>query len=519
MRIPWFSLRASVIAQLGFLILAAMLLCDVVMIRFAERDLVRARVQVGRLLARSLEGPLGDLLAGSSGREERERATALEGMRALLKEAGYGFAFIVDRRGEVVVDVGETPDVVERPPFTAALQALRTGQEQVELLGRTWAVIWPGPEWVRVSVPASDRGRDRAGISVTGSLKPLYQDLRTSQKFMLLYILLDTAILALAGMVLLARVVVRPIQRLLKMTEEYTEGEFLVSLGESSGGEIRQLSRSLSHMIRRLEENKAAMREHIVSLEQANEELRKAQNEVLRSEKLASVGRLAAGVAHEIGNPIGIILGYLELMGRPDLSESERADCIRRVEGEIERIHRIIRTLLDFSRASKEEREQVSVHGLIQDTVEVLQPQTIMEGVRMVLELEAAQDIVFADPGRMRQVFLNILMNAGDVLAEEGASTKGNEERTIRVRTRSSRERIEISISDNGLGIPSEDLPQVFDPFYTTKDPGKGTGLGLSVSYRIVEDLGGSIRIHSTPGQGTTVIIELPLEGAGGETR
>ena len=305
---------------------------------------------------------------------------------------------------------------------------------------------------------------------------------------------------------------------LLKMTEAYTEGDFLVSLEEGSGSEIRQLSRSLSHMIRRLEENKAAMREHITSLEQANEELRKAQNEILRSEKLASVGRLAAGLAHEIGNPIGIILGYLELMGRSDLAESERADYIGRVESEIARIHRIIRTLLDFSRASEEERKQVSVHGLIRDTLEMLEPQAIMEGVRTVVELEAAQDAVFADPGRIRQVFLNILMNAVDVLAERPAPTEGDEDRCIWIRTRSVEDRIEIRIADNGFGIAHEDLPQVFDPFYTTKDPGKGTGLGLSVSHRIVEDLGGSIRIRSTPGEGTTVIIELPLEGAEGKT-
>jgi two-component system, NtrC family, sensor kinase len=514
LRIPAFSLRASVIAQLGFLILAAMMLCDVVMIRFAERDLVRARVQAGRLLARSLEGPLANLLAEEYESGDKSRTDAVEAVRSLLEEAEYASVFIVDRRGKVVIDMGESPEDVGPPPLAAALQVLRARQEQVELLGRTWAVIWPGPEWVRISVPASGRGRTRAGISVTGSLVPLYRDLRTSQKFVLLYILLDTAILALAGMALLARVVVRPIRRLLKMTEDYTEGDFLVTLGESSGSEIRQLSRSLSHMIRRLEENKTAMREHIDSLELANEELRKAQNEVFRSEKLASVGRLAAGIAHEIGNPIGIILGYLELMARPDLSESEKADCISRIETEIARIHRIIRTLLDFSRASEEKREQVSLHGLIRDTLEMLQPQAIMEGVMTVLELEAQQDVVFADPGRMQQVFLNILMNAGDVLAERAAPGKGEEERTIWIRTRSQEGRIEVRIADNGLGIADEDLSQVFDPFYTTKDPGKGTGLGLSVSHRIVEDLGGGIRILSTLGEGTTVIIELPLEGA-----
>jgi len=322
---------------------------------------------------------------------------------------------------------------------------------------------------------------------------------------------LDTVILALAGMILLSRIVVRPVRKLLKMTEEYTEGEFMVPLEANSGSEIRKLSRSLGHMLRRLEENKKDLQDHIASLEKANEDLRRAQNEIIRSEKLASVGRLAAGIAHEIGNPIGIVLGYLELIGRADTGQEERADYLARVEMEITRISRTIRTLLDFSRAGEESPENLSVHALLRETLEMMRPQPVMEEIRTDLALEASEDVVVADPGRLQQVFLNVLMNAGDALEEEGAGRLGAGEKTIRIETRSESGRIEVRIHDNGPGIPSGQLHQVFDPFYTTKDPGKGTGLGLSVSHRIVEDLGGSIRVSSTPGKGTTAIIDLPL--------
>jgi signal transduction histidine kinase len=492
-----------VIAQLSFLIVAAMLLCDVVMIRFAERDLVRARVAAGRMLARALEGKAA-ALGGKP-------AALGEAARDLLEEGGFDSATLVQRDGDTIAQTGTGRGPVPPLHRTSAAQAARTGREQVEFLGRTWAVIWFGPESVLVSVPARIGGRNGAGISVHGSLAPLYENLRASQKVVLLYILLDTVILALAGMALLSRIVVRPVRKLLHMTREYRGGDFLVPLEATSGSEIRQLSRSLSHMVQRLDENREALKEHIASLEQANEELRKAQDEIIRSEKLASVGRLAAGIAHEIGNPVGIILGYLELSARRDTSEEERVEFLRRAEGEVTKVSRIIRTLLDFSRASENLPEEVSVHGLIRDTLEMLTPQKIMRGVRLELALEAARDGVFSDAGRLQQVFLNVLMNAGDALNENG----GGATSAIRIETRSEEGWIEVRISDNGPGIPPGELSQVFDPFYTTKDPGKGTGLGLSVSHRIVEDLDGTIRVNSAENQGTEVIVRLPLDGAG----
>lgn len=504
MRLPSLSLRASVIAQLSFLIVAAMLLCDVVMIRFAERDLIRARVTAGRMLCRALEGRS----SASGGRLELEEAA-----RRLLEEGGFDSVTVVDRSGDVIAENGAHREPDSFSHRASAAQSARTGREQVELLGRTWAVIWFGPESIRISVPARIGGRTAAGISARGSLAPLYEDLRASQRVVLLYILLDTVILAMAGMVLLSRIVVRPIRKLLKMTEEYTGGDFLVPLEATSGSEIRQLSRSLSHMVQRLDENRETLKEHIASLEQANEELRKAQNEIIRSEKLASVGRLAAGIAHEIGNPIGVILGYLELARRSDISEEERKDFLERAEVEVSRINRIIRTLLDFSRASEKRPETVSVHALLRDTLKMLTPQKLMKGVRVDLALNASRDDVFSDAGRLRQVFLNVLMNAGEALHEEGAG--GEAGGMMQIETVSEDEWIEVRISDNGPGIPPGELSRIFDPFYTTKDPGKGTGLGLSVSHRIVEDLEGCIRVASETDRGTEVTIRLPLQRAG----
>jgi signal transduction histidine kinase len=280
------------------------------------------------------------------------------------------------------------------------------------------------------------------------------------------------------------------------------------SLPESSKNEIGDLTRSLSHMMRRLDENKRELQSHISSLEKANRDLRQAQDEIIRSEKLASVGRLAAGIAHEIGNPIGIILGYLDLLNSGDIAEVDKKDFLSRIESEIVRVNRIIRQLLDFSRPSSGEPEKTRVHDLVKMTLSMLEPQPMMEGVRTTQELKAQKDTVLADPNQLQQVFLNIIMNAADALAE------GKGEGTIKqltIRSEKIEGFIELRFSDNGPGIPDRELLRIFDPFYTTKEPGKGTGLGLSVCYRIVEGMGGAIRAESKSGEGATVIVSLPL--------
>ena len=331
-----------------------------------------------------------------------------------------------------------------------------------------------------------------------------------SEKVILLYILMDTLILAVVGIYLLSRIVVKPIHKLSKMTEEYKEGDIVPStLGEASGNEIGQLSRSLNIMLKRLDENKSELKAHISSLENANKELQQAQSEIIKSEKLASVGRLSAGIAHEIGNPIGIILGYLELLQKKELAEDEKKDFLNRIESEIKRINRIIRQLLDFSRPSNGQPEETHVHDTIIDTVNILSPQPMLEDIQINLELKASTNTVLSDPNQLQQVFLNIIMNAVDAFSEKSVSKNINKELTIK--SLDSADSIELRFIDNGPGATDEELSHIFDPFYTTKEPGKGTGLGLSVCYRIVEGLGGTIAAESTLGEGTTVIVTLPL--------
>jgi signal transduction histidine kinase len=223
------------------------------------------------------------------------------------------------------------------------------------------------------------------------------------------------------------------------------------------------------------------------------------------------VGHLAAGIAHEIGNPIGIILGYLELITKGDLTKKDRDDFINRIGSEINRINQIIRQLLDFSRPSNGKPEETHAHTLIMNTLDILTPQPMMEDTRINLELNASSDKILADPNQLQQVFLNIVMNAADALGGKDPLEDNASGKELIMESNNTSDSIEIGFADNGPGLAEEELVRIFDPFYTTKDPGKGTGLGLSVSYRIVEGLGGTIRAESRMGKGTTITVTLPL--------
>ena len=213
------------------------------------------------------------------------------------------------------------------------------------------------------------------------------------------------------------------------------------------------------------------MRSTVASLEQANTDLKNAQQEIIRAEKLASVGRLSAGIAHEIGNPIGIVMGYLDLLKQDSTTAVEHQEYIQRTEKEISRIHQIIKQLLEISRPSKTGLEDVAVHELLADTVEVFKVQPLTSNVTFDCDFRSSVDVVTADANQLRQVFLNLIINAADAIAAGGKGAAG----TIYITTDSHAPEgtgsgvqaamISIQFTDNGSGIDEENLGNIFDPF------------------------------------------------------
>ena len=514
MKFPFFSVRTGIIGHLAILIISAMLLINVVTIKLVERDSIRAKAQLGRLLLQAIRQKVeynftsGNKTWSDMSADSRFRMDITQ----LLKAGEFSEALFIEEKGIKVFSTGRGK--WEHEALSLSRRSLTTKKWALESYGRTWGVVWLAPENIKISAPVLLEGRLRGAITISAHLGPLYQALRKSENIILLYIFLNTIILVLFGMYLLSRTVVKPIHKLLRITKQFKDGEPFPLLVASSRNEIGQLFRSLNIMLKRLEENKKELKNHILSLENANKKIKKAQDEIIMSEKMASVGRLAAGIAHEIGNPIGITLGYLELLKTEDQTDEERKDFLDRIESEITRVNLIIRQLLDFSRPSIDEQRRTSIHGLFRETISIIEPQPMMSKVEIRTNFKATKDSVWAEPNQLKQVFLNIIINAADAMTADGSSDDNAGSGVLTIKSQNKADYIELKFIDTGPGISKKELGQIFDPFYTTKEPGKGTGLGLSVCYRIIEGLGGDIRAESTIDKGTTIIITIPIKGS-----
>jgi len=239
----------------------------------------------------------------------------------------------------------------------------------------------------------------------------------------------------------------------------------------------------------------------------AEDTLKWEQVQLVESERLAAIEQLAAGVAHEINNPLTSMMGYAELLMMMDLDPKVRRDIEKIYEG-ADRVRRIVQSLQLFATGGQreEEREYFDINQLIGGTVGLLKEELAQRGIEVTEELEEVASI-WGHIGRMQQVLVNLLVNARDAIA---SSEKGS---SIRIRTwMQGNDKVGMSVEDDGPGMPPEVQKRAFEPFFTTREVGEGTGLGLSISYGIVRDHGGQIRVESEEGTGTRVVIELPVQ-------
>ncbi len=338
----------------------------------------------------------------------------------------------------------------------------------------------------------------------------------THQHHILIYILVNTLILTVIGFFRFSKRFIRPLDRLIGMADDYRDSGPLLFTEPSQANEIGRLSSSLNAMILRIEEEKRKLAETARELAESNRQLRENQAEMVRAEKLASVGRLAAGLAHEIGNPLGVAQGYLQMMAMEGSEPAEIADYADRARKELERVDGLIRQLLDFARSSRSRRERFDLHDLLAEMADSLRMQPFLEGVELALDLAAEPSTVFADPEQLRQVVLNCLINSADAIRARTPAEGGLIRLVTTPAAEAGKGMLQLAIIDNGEGIEPAMIEAVFDPFFTTKEPGAGTGLGLSVSLSLIESMGGRMRLESAKGEGATITLLLPVDEAGG---
>ena len=243
----------------------------------------------------------------------------------------------------------------------------------------------------------------------------------------------------------------------------------------------------------------------ITERKKAEEEQQRMEEQLHLAAQLAAVGELAAGVAHELNNPLAIIQMYSESSKeRGDLDDTAKRDLLV-IHEQAERASKITRNLLSFARKHEPEKNMVSVNEIIERTLEMHSHQLSINNIEVSEELQPGLPMIMADYNQMQQVFMNIIINAEQAMLEAHGRGKLN------IKTETTEGMIKISFTDDGPGISEGNLKRIFDPFFTTKEVGKGTGLGLSICYGIVQAHGGHIYAISKMGEGATFVIEIPI--------
>jgi signal transduction histidine kinase len=292
---------------------------------------------------------------------------------------------------------------------------------------------------------------------------------------------------------------------LLVATEKITGGIYGQKIKVSGPLELARLAESFNSMSHTLDQKQQESESHVTMLEQVNRDLQLAREEAVRSEKMASVGLLAAGTAHEIGTPLASVMGYAEILSQELERDSVQSDYVRRITDGCNRIDRIVRGLLEYARPKQAAYEPIDLTHLLKRTIELLQHQGGLKGVQFKVIGASGVPLIMVDPHQLQQVLINLLINANDAMPDGGSLE-------LVFRHAPYAPILKLDVRDSGKGISSEHLNKLFDPFFTTKDPGQGTGLGLAISARIIESFGGWISVQSVPGEGSCFTLHLPVK-------
>ncbi len=518
-----FSLTVSILSALACLLGLTWILLSLISFKTAEQDLLAQKSEEGRVLLSSFISIFPD-----SSYPPVDQGPVRRFVDMLARERDFAGITVVDRTAKQVYAVAD-----RRGMDVRLRETLESGVETTLYAGNGLFVMRYAPLRSKGQVI----GAARLSLSLAGE----HERLKRSRHIFFAYFVLDFLLLLGFGSFLLARIVVVPIRRLLTATERVAAGDYSHVVPVPGSLEIAELAESFSLMQDALRSKREEVETHVGSLERANRDLQAAREEAIRSEKMASVGLLAAGMAHEIGTPLSAIIGYAGIMRDEMGDDPALGDCLRRIEGEACRIDRLIRGLLDFARPGRGECEDVEVASLLKETLELLADRDVFRRIEASLNVEDGLPVLHVDRSQLQQVLINLLLNARDAMpgggsveiaacrgefsaAPDGAQTvppaavmgrrRDDFNRAFRASlTEGGRPLpcVKLRVCDTGTGIPSADLSRVFDPFFTTKEPGKGTGLGLAISARIIDTYGGRITVESTPGRGTAFTLWLPV--------
>jgi len=433
------------------------------------------------------------------------------------------FAVVVTPSLQPVASTGNLPALLQGPGAEGELAAwlmeahdLRQALAGGQVERGEWQEVpsFFGPAYATASHPILGPGRSAVGaVRVAVPIgRPLVGPLtRGSLPVLLISVLVGGCVVGLFGYFLFRRRILRPVEELARGTRKVGRGEFATRLPSGATNEIGEVTAAFNEMASSLESYKAKNEAQFAELEAINADLSQAQEDLIFAEKMATVGRLAAGVAHEVGNPLASVIGFVDLLQRDPDGEMAR-DLMPRIKAELDRINGIIRDLLNFSRPTGttgfdipvlEPSPAVSLPHVVDAVLQLVRLQPRFGQVEVAVDLPESFPDVQVPADRLQQVMLNLFVNAAEAMGGHGM---------IHVRRVPSAAEgfVTLEIEDDGPGIDPRAGSNIYEPFFTTKDIGDGTGLGLAVSLRLVEKMGGSLRHLRDRDNGATFHLSLP---------
>jgi two-component system NtrC family sensor kinase len=348
------------------------------------------------------------------------------------------------------------------------------------------------------------------GILYVGMLEKPYID--TSARVMLTFILMASLCVLLLLVILYFSTtrIINPLQKMVVATQEIAKGDLSHEVKVNSKDEIGFLADSFNRMTANLKSANEKLIEWGKTLEKKVEErtkeLTKMHSQLMQSEKLASLGKLSASIAHEINNPLGGILIYSHLLLEDTDENSLHYENLKKIVRETTRCKDIVKGLLEFARPKESEKSLININEVLEKSLSIMEGQELFQNIHLKKTYASALPKIVADSAQLQQVFMNIILNAAEAM-------NGNGVLTINSSLSEEGSYIEVEFSDTGPGIKEEDKKRLFEPFFSTKDSGKGTGLGLAISYSIVQKHQGTIEVKSEIGKGSTFTVKLPITG------
>lgn len=409
----------------------------------------------------------------------------------------------------VLMTAGDALTLVARTSSAAVDDVLPVARQAMQRNQQTWS---GGGQQRVVATPIARLGKVVGAVAVTLSLAPVEQLAVRGREVTLLFAIPAIVLLTVLVDLLAQRLVHRPITNIRQTMRRAGAGELGARAPVARSDEIGEVAGGLNEMLGRLEQLQAELQARVDDatreLRETNVELVDSHQRVLslraalaQAEQKAALGQMAANVAHQIGTPLNLVSGYVQVMIEESQGDARAFHRLQTVEAQIRKVTNAVRTMLDFARRPALQREAVDLAALVEQVCEISRPALHAASVEVRVDVRAPLPSVSADPVQLELALLNLVSNSLDAMPAGGR---------LDISLSANNDRVRVVVADSGTGIPADLLPRIFDPWVTSKPAGRGTGLGLNITREVVASHGGAITVRSEAGQGAVFTIDLP---------